>query len=155
MKEKLKKVKISPVAIILSGVLLVYFIYMCYLNLSLTPSFYCTDMYSDILYSVRVWETKSIFPDGWGFGNQLYVIATPVLAALIYGIIGHPARAMAIATIIMALGVFASFLWMLRPVFEKKSYTISVLTGFNVKVNGVQLNEENGTAVGGIWFLRP
>ena len=36
-----------------------------------------------------------------------------------------------------------------RPVFEKKSYTISVLTGFNVKVNGVQLNEENGTAVGG------
>ena len=119
MKEKLKKVKISPVAIILSGVLLVYFIYMCYLNLSLTPSFYCTDMYSDILYSVRVWETKSIFPDGWVFGNQLYVIATPVLAALIYGIIGHPARAMAIATIIMALGVFASFLWMLRPVFEK------------------------------------
>ncbi len=119
MKEKLKKVKISPVAIILSGVILIYFIYICYLNLSLTPSFYCTDMYSDILYSVRAWESKSIFPEGWVFGNQLYVIATPVLASLIYGIIGQPALSMAVATIIMTLGIFASFLWMLRPVFPR------------------------------------
>ena len=95
------------------GVLATYFGYICYLNLSCTPSFYCTDMYSDILYSVRAWETKSLFPDGWVFGNQLYVISTPVLASLVYGIMGDPAVAMAIATILMTLGIFFSYLWMM------------------------------------------
>ena len=110
---------VSPVAILLMGVLATYFGYICYLNLSCTPSFYCTDMYSDILYSVRAWESKSLFPDGWVFGNQLYVIATPVLASLVYGIIGNPAQAMAIATILMTLGIFFSYLWMMKPVFPR------------------------------------
>ena len=104
---------------LLLGVLAVCFFYICFLNLSLTPSFYCTDMYSDILYSVRAWEEHSLFPDGWVFGNQLYVIATPVLASLIYGITGHPALSMAIASIIMTVGVALSFLWMLKPVFPR------------------------------------
>ncbi len=117
MKAFLSKYKRVPVIVLLLGVLLVFFYYICFLNFSRTPSFYCTDMYSDMLYSVRAWEDKSLFPDGWVFGNQLYVIATPVLAALIYGIVGHPAWAMAIATVLMAVGVSLSFLWMLRPVF--------------------------------------
>ena len=115
----LQRIHISPMAIILSGVLATIFGYICYLNLSLTPSFYCTDMYSDILYAVKAWESKSLFPEGWVFGNQLYVIATPVLASLIYGIVGRPALAMAIATILLTLGIFASYLWMMKPVFPK------------------------------------
>ena len=67
----LQRIHISPMAIILSGVLATIFGYICYLNLSLTPSFYCTDMYSDILYAVKAWETKSLFPEGCVFGNQL------------------------------------------------------------------------------------
>lgn len=115
----LQKLKISPMAILLSGVLATLFGYICYLNLSLTPSFYCTDMYSDILYAVKAWEAKSLFPDGWVFGNQVYVIATPVLASLVYGIVGRPALAMAIATILMTLGIFFSYLWMMKPVFPR------------------------------------
>ncbi len=118
MKNIKIKRKISPLCFLLFGVLLVYFFYICYLNLSLTPSFYCTDMYSDILYSVRAWEGKSIFPDGWVFGNQIYVIATPVLASLIYGVVGNPALAMAFASILMTAGIILSFLWMLKPVFS-------------------------------------
>lgn len=119
MKPLTDKRKISPIAVVLLGVLLVYFFFICYLNLSLAPSFYCTDMYSDILYSVRAWEAKSIFPDGWVFGNQFYVIATPVLASLIYGIVGHPALAMGIASCLMTVGIIISFLWMMKPVFPK------------------------------------
>ena len=115
----LKNCKLSPMAILLSGVLAAIFGYICYLNLSLTPSFYCTDMYSDILYAVKAWEAKSLFPDGWVFGNQIYVIATPALASLVYGIVGRPALAMAIATILMTLGIFFSYLWMMKPVFPK------------------------------------
>lgn len=115
----LQKSRISPVALILGGILLIFFGYICYLNLSLTPSFYCTDMYSDILYAVKAWESKSLFPEGWVFGNQLYIIATPALASLVYGIVGNHALAMAIATILMTIGIILSYLWMLKPVFPK------------------------------------
>ncbi|MBR3894376.1 MAG: hypothetical protein IKJ35_04420 [Clostridia bacterium] len=112
------------------GVLSVYFFYICYLNFSLTSNFYCTDMYSDVLYAVRAWETKSIFPDGWVFGNQYYVIATPVLSALVYGITGHPALSMAIASVLMTLGIAVSFLWMLKPVFVRLEERLIALLGF-------------------------
>jgi len=133
MKELIKiykKYNRPALITVLFGVLLVYFLYVCYLNFSLTPGFYCTDMYSDVLYSVRAWESKSIFPDGWVFGNQFYVIATPVLAALIYGIVGHPALAMAIATVLMSLGVAFSLLWMLKPVFPRIEVRLIALISF-------------------------
>lgn len=109
----------SPMTILLFGSLVIYFIFICYLNLSLNPAFYVTDMYSDMMYSVEAWEAKSLFPDGWVFGNQFYIIATPSLAALVYGIVGNPVLAMAIATILMTVGIFLTFLWMVRPVFNK------------------------------------
>lgn len=125
MKSKLSKVLSifqshnSLMTILFLGCLLVYFIFICYLNLSLNTGFYCTDMYSDILYSVKAWEAKSLFPEGWVFGNQFYIIATPALASLVYGIVGNPALSMAIATILMTLGIFLSYSWMTRPVFKK------------------------------------
>ena len=125
MKSKLSKVLSifqshnSLMTILFLGCLSVYFIFICYLNLSLNTGFYCTDMYSDILYSVKAWEAKSLFPEGWVFGNQFYIIATPALASLVYGIVGNPALSMAIATILMTLGIFLSYSWMTRPVFKK------------------------------------
>lgn len=119
MKLSANLKKISPLAIVLMLILLGYFILICFLNLSLTPSFYCTDMYTDIEYAVQAWESKSIFPEGWVFGNQFYVVATPVLASLIYGIVGHPALAMAIASCLMTAGIILSFLWMLKPIFTR------------------------------------
>ncbi len=132
MKELLKKNKVSPTTIVLFGILFLYFVYICILNLSLNPSFYCTDMYSDALYAVRAWESKSIFPDGWVFGNQFYVIATPVLASLIYGIVGNFALAMAIASILMTIGIILSFLWMTKPVFHHIEERLIGILGFVV-----------------------
>lgn len=126
MKAKLSKIlsvlqshNSSPLTILLFVSLVIYFVFICYLNLSLNTGFYCTDMYSDILYSVKAWEDKSLFPEGWVFGNQFYIIATPALASLVYGIVGNPALAMAIATILMTLGIFLTYSWMIRPVFKK------------------------------------
>ena len=45
-------------------------------------------MYSDAQIAKLMWEQKTIFPKNWIFGNQYYVIATPVLAAVMYGICG-------------------------------------------------------------------
>lgn len=76
---------------------------------------YCNaDVYADSQVAVRMWEQKSLFPEGWLFGNQFYVLATPVLSALLFGLTGSANVAMVLATEIMTLLVFVAFLWLLR-----------------------------------------
>ena len=102
----------------LCGVILfVFFVSVCTLNFSVNPGFYSTDMYTDMVYAEEVWAHKSIFPDGWIFGNQLYAVATPVLAALFYGLCQNAALAMALAATVMGIMVLVSFVWMAKAVF--------------------------------------
>ena len=100
-------------------VICVYLISIMIINFSGIPTFYSTDMYSDMCYAQEVWEHKSIFPEGWVFGNQFYVVATPVLAALFYGLFGNAALAMGMASTLMGIFVLLSFDWMLKAVFPK------------------------------------
>ncbi|MGM9659781.1 MAG: hypothetical protein ACI3WQ_04195 [Faecousia sp.] len=90
-----------------------------YLNVSITPQFYISDMYEDIMVAVQMCREKTLFPSNWVFGNQLYCFATPVLAAVLYGLLNDPFLAMGIASCIMALAVLLSFDWMLKPVFTR------------------------------------
>lgn len=103
---------------ILMTMLLTYLGMILVINLCAPPSFYDSDMYSDMCYAVQMWNHKSVFPEGWVFGNQLYAVSTPVLAGLCYGLIGNPVLAMGLASTIMAVLVLLSFDWMLRPVVE-------------------------------------
>lgn len=119
MKENSAMLKKIFCAIFL-GILCVYFLGIVYINFSGTPSFYCTDMYVDMLYAVEAWESKSLFPPNWVFGNQLYVVATPVLASLVYGIVGDPLKAMAIASTVYGFLVLVTFIWMLKPAIEDR-----------------------------------
>ena len=98
----------------------VYLLVILFINFSKNPEFYCTDMYSDMCYAAEAWAHKCIFPEGWVFGNQLYVVATPVLAAAIYGIVPDHCVAMGAATVLMGLGVLFSFNWMMKPLFPKR-----------------------------------
>lgn len=75
-----------------------------------------SDTYPDTYISKLMWEQKTVFPQGWIFGNQLYVIATPVLAALFYGLTGSINWAMILATETMTLFIILSFLWLLRAI---------------------------------------
>ncbi len=84
------------------------------MNLAGDPILYQTDMYTDMMYAVRVWETGSLFPHGWVFGNQLYVLATPVLAAVFYGLTADMMLSMGLASCVMTVLVLLSFVWMLR-----------------------------------------
>jgi len=97
----------------------VYWVGIIRINFSRNPLLYCADMYTDMMFSVAAWQEKTIFPPGWVFGNQYYAVATPVLAALMYGLTSDPYIAMGIAATCMGLGVIVSFLWMLRPVFPQ------------------------------------
>ena len=73
------------------------------------------DMYADTLVARLMWEAKTLFPKRFLFGNQFYVLATPVLSALFYGLTGSMNRAMALATTLMSLLLLLSLAWMLRP----------------------------------------
>ncbi len=105
---------------ILYAMLLAYVGAVCAINLSGVPSFYDADMYTDIRYAMEAWEHKSIFPEGWVFGNQLYAVSTPVLAAFLYGLTGEPHLSMGLASTAMTLLVLVTFHWMLVPVVKSR-----------------------------------
>lgn len=108
------------ILLLLAGILCVYFAAICLINFSGRPSFYCTDMYADMVFAAKAWEQKTLIPDGWLFGNQLYVVATPALAALYCSVTSNPQIAMALAAVTMTVLILAAFWWMLKGVFSSK-----------------------------------
>lgn len=92
--------------------ILAYLLVYAILNFVGFPNFCNSDVYADMQYARRAWEQKTLFPQGWTFGNQYYIIATPVLAALFYGLTGSINLAMALATEAMTVLVLLSFFWM-------------------------------------------
>lgn len=125
VKEKSKSEKIFSAVLTL---LIVTFIGMVfYINFSCNPEYYDGDIYNDINYAKEAWKAKSIFPKNWIFGNQTYVVATPVLAALFYGITGNGFTAMAIASCIMTVFVILTYDWMTRTLFSYNERTAGFL----------------------------
>ena len=96
-----------------------YFAVFAVINFKCFARFCEQDMYADTLVAKMMWEQKSLLPLGYVFGNQLYVVATPVLAALFYGLTGSPNTAMALATTVMSALIMLSFFWLLRPVVKR------------------------------------
>ena len=96
-----------------------YFAVFAVINFKCFARFCEQDMYADTLVAKMMWEQKSLLPLGYVFGNQLYVVTTPVLAALFYGLTGSPNTAMALATTVMSALIMLSFFWLLRPVVKR------------------------------------
>lgn len=117
--NKKKGIKESIPALLWLSVLCIYWTGIIRINFSQNPLLYCADMYSDLMYAAAAWQSGSIFPEGWVFGNQYYAVATPVLAALMFLFTDDPCIAMGTAATCMGLGVLLSFNWMLRPVFPQ------------------------------------
>lgn len=86
------------------------------------------DMYEDTLVARLMWERRTVFPDNWVFGNQYYVVTTPVLAALFYGVTGSMNLSMALATTAMTALILLSLWWALRPFAGGGEILLSVLT---------------------------
>lgn len=123
--ERIKREKIFSVVL---TVLLLGFVGMVfYINFSINPEYYDGDIYNDINYAKEAWKAKSLFPKDWIFGNQTYVVATPVLAALFYGITGNGFTAMAIASSIMTVLTLLTYDWMTRTLFSYNERTAGLL----------------------------
>lgn len=121
-------------------------LYLCTFALFNTlgfAEFATADVYADTLYAMEAWDSRSIFPDGWSFGNQYYVVATPVLAALFYGLTGSPNPAMALATASMTVLLLLSLDWLLRPFAAPRQRLAAavLLMGGMIVPHAVESNE--------------
>ena len=123
MNSKTKK----NFSVILTVLLLAFLGLVFYVNLSCNPEYYDGDIYNDINYAKEAWKAKSLFPKDWIFGNQTYIVATPVLAALFYGITGNGFTAMAIASCIMTVLIVLTYDWMTRTLFSYNERTAGFL----------------------------
>ena len=103
------------VGAVMLAVVIAYFSVFCVINFHGFERFCTGDMYEDTYIAKLFWEQKTVFPENWVFGNQYYVITTPVLAALFYGLGCTVNTAMAAATTVMTLLILVSFYWMVRP----------------------------------------
>ena len=98
----------------------VYFISCVAVNFVTGKTWYNPDMYSDAFVAELMADNMTFFPDNWTFGNQYYIVATPVLGAIFYKIIGNGFYAMAFASSIMTFFVYVSYLWCLKPFVSRK-----------------------------------
>lgn len=112
--QRKKKLCYLSLCLLVASCIAAYLLVFAVTNILGFTHFCDSDMYADTLVAKLMWEQKALFPQGWVFGNQLYIFATPVLAALFYGITGNINWAMVIATEIMTLLIFVSFLWLVR-----------------------------------------
>lgn len=98
---------------------------------------YSFDIYSDALLAKIMVEQGSIFPNNWVFGNQFYVVATPVLSAALYAILHNSVLAMAAASSIMMFVTIGCFNWAVKPFLDNKCRMIGLfcLSGATVLGN--------------------
>ena len=127
LKLKEKKKSDITLSVILTILLLAFLGLVFFVNLSCNPEYYDGDIYSDISYAKEAWKAKSLFPKDWLFGNQLYVVATPVLAAAFYGITHNGILAMGIASCVMSMLIVLTYDWMMKTVFNYNERTSGFL----------------------------
>ena len=122
---RLKNKKSSPQEFALIVGIILFAILIVRTNYS-GNAFYNFDMYSDQLYARLVSEEGTVFPSDWVFGNQYYVIATPVLAGLLNTLIHNSFISMATASTLMFLLTLTVFAWSFYPFLDRLSLLVAM-----------------------------
>ena len=84
------------------------------------------DMFADASFARLASEQHTLFPEGWLFGNQYYVIATPAVAALFYQLCHNSILAISLATTLMYATILLCFFWCSRALFSQKAQWIGL-----------------------------
>ena len=108
------------------------------LNLFAFGDYMDSDVYGDVYVAKLMWEQKTIFPENWCFGNQLYVAATPNVAALFNSLTNDMFLAMGLASCVMAVLEVLGFWYCFRAAFSKGTVWLGLLSFFTVFLcNGI------------------
>lgn len=143
--EKLKKVSDK---IIYSGFILGILLYLgtiIWINLN-GQQWLCYDMYYDAVFAEYMSKSGSFFPENWVFGNQYYIVATPVVAALINFFLNNACLSLGVASCIMTLLVIGCYIWCIKPFISNRSLII----GLFCLIGGVSLGNNATTDINGL-----
>ena len=146
--DSLKKYGIAGAAF---GCILLMLSYMI-INFRLFPLFCDSDMFVDLYPSKLMWEQKKLFPDGWVFGNQYFIIASPVWTAFFYGLTEKLCFSMALSVTFLTLLICGAWLWMLAPIRKEKGIG-AVLLSLLLLLGGMIGYDIVHTQQGQIFFL--
>lgn len=146
----MNKIKKILYKIIYSGFILGIFLYLgsiIWINLC-GQEYLNYDMYSDAMFAKYMSESGSFFPDSWVFGNQYYIVATPVVGALINFFLKDAYLSLGLASCVMTLLTVGSYIWCVKPFVSNKS----MIVGLFCLIGGTILGEnaaidENGLQV--------
>ena len=128
--------------------IVVYILSIFWVNFH-SPFWMDMDIYTDTLFAHILSEEGTLFPSSWVFGNQYYVVSTPVLAAIFNPIVQDSVLSMAIASSLMTIFCLLSFIWCIRPFVTKKS----LLTGLLCIGGGVILGTNAASYISGFQVL--
>ena len=151
MKQKLSKNQYITMTGAAFGCIL-FLLSFLIINFKLFPEFCDSDMFVDLYPARLMWEQKKLFPEGWVFGNQYFVIASPVWTAFFYGLTGKLCFSMALAVTLLTLMIGAAWLWMLQPMRKDKGLP-SVLLSLLLLLGGMIGYDIVHTQQGQIFFL--
>ena len=88
---------------------------------------YNYDIYADAMVAKYMVQSRSLFPEGWIFGNQLYTVATPVAAAIFYAVLKDTVLSMSLGACLMTVLTLGSFLWCVGPFMGKRGRPVALL----------------------------
>ncbi len=103
-----------------------FFIGILWINLN-SGQWYHFDIYADAMVAKYMAQNRSLFPEGWTFGNQLYTVATPVVAAVFYTFLEDTVLSLGLASSLMTVLTIGSFLWCIGPFTGKRSKLTGLL----------------------------
>lgn len=106
------------------------------------------DIYSDAMTAKYMSESRSFFPDNWVFGNQYYIVATPVIAALINFFLQDAYLSLGIASCIMTLLTVGCYIWCIKPFVNNKSLIVGLFCLIGGTIFGIDAaNNTDGLQV--------
>lgn len=125
--------------------ILLYLSTIIWINLN-GQQWLCYDMYYDAMFAKYMSESGSFFPENWVFGNQYYIVATPVIAALINFFLNNACLSLGVASCIMTLLVIGCYIWCIKPFASNKS----LIVGLFCLIGGVSLGNNATTDINGL-----
>lgn len=88
---------------------------------------YDMDMALNAHIAKLMWNEKTFFPKDWIFGNQYFVIESPNLAAVFYGITHQTTLSMSLASSLWVLIILGTFVWCLKPFVSRTSLIVGTM----------------------------
>ena len=114
-----------------------------------SSQWYTFDMYADASFAALAAKEGTLFPADWVFGNQLSVIATPALAAILIPLVHDSVTAISLATCVMLTLILTAFYWCCKPFFSRRA----LMAGLFALSGGTVLGSGAATCENGMQIL--